>query len=31
VARDYMDVARWLQDMAPASAEAIADVQRGGR
>ena len=31
VARDYMDVARWLQDVAPASAEAIADAVRGGR
>jgi len=31
VARDYMDVARWLQDVAPASAEAIVDAARGGR
>jgi len=31
VARDYRDVARWLEETASASAEAIADAERGER
>ncbi len=31
VARDYAEVARWLQEAAPASAEALADAARGER
>jgi cellulose synthase operon protein YhjQ len=31
VARDYLDVARWLEQEAPASADAIASAAEGGR